>query len=810
MADNNPNIILDGDVSPLRKSMREAAEELKRFGKEGESALGKMTGPLGALQEKFIAVGAILAGGKVFQEAVQQTKEWTEQSVDLAAALGLSATAAGDLKAALAEENVGASEFMDAAQKLANNLRTDEEALNAVGLATRDTAGNLRPLNEMTLDAIALTHEYRAGTDRAVAAQVLFGRGFQISGDLAKVNSQLLEENIDRQRRLGAVVTNETVAAFEEYDASSKNVDATMRAIGQTVGNIVMPILADLGNWFSSVGPTAIGTIKLALGGLAAAFHAITTGVTVLWETINAMVVSVAEPIRALGLSIGRALKGDFDGAKSALAGIGDVQKNAWDNAFNQIAAKAQSTHDRIAALFSSGTPVATPEVGGRTAEGLLEKPKAPGGAAKTGEKSEMSYYEALLAKKKEAFSQENALRDYSKAQELAYWESILNFATLSANDRLAVERKVSALTVDVRKQEAQQKQDLDAESTRSAEALALARIDAQQAAVDGLLAAEKITQTAALAQEREFEQQRYGIKRQALQDKLALYESDPELNPVEMARLKNQLLELEQQYQLKKNQLNGKYLQIQKLEATKANKIWTDLGESFSSLWDKGIQSMMNGTLTWRNAVKAIGTELVGWFAKSVVGAMLKNWIAGKAAEFAVSMGWISKEKALSLGFMSEELAAKQTTAATSTAITGAQAMTEVGNKGASAAAGAADAVSSIPYVGPILAAAAFAATLAMVLGARSNIKSASKGYSIPKGLNPMTQLHEEEMVLPSEHANVIRSLAEGKGGVGGMASVTVNALDARSFKRYLADNARSLAPGLRELDRLMLGKKR
>ncbi len=37
----------------------------------------------------------------------------------------------------------------------------------------------------------------------------------------------------------------------------------------------------------------------------------------------------------------------------------------------------------------------------------------------------------------------------------------------------------------------------------------------------------------------------------------------------------------------------------------------------------------------------------------------------------------------------------------------------------------------------------------------------SAAGGFDIPSGLNPVTQLHEEEMVLPSEYANVIRDMA-------------------------------------------------
>jgi len=53
-----------------------------------------------------------------------------------------------------------------------------------------------------------------------------------------------------------------------------------------------------------------------------------------------------------------------------------------------------------------------------------------------------------------------------------------------------------------------------------------------------------------------------------------------------------------------------------------------------------------------------------------------------------------------------------------------------------------------------------------AMVAGMA--IASAEGGYDIPAGVNPVTQLHEKEMVLPKAQAEVIRGLA-GRGGAGG-----------------------------------------
>ena len=52
----------------------------------------------------------------------------------------------------------------------------------------------------------------------------------------------------------------------------------------------------------------------------------------------------------------------------------------------------------------------------------------------------------------------------------------------------------------------------------------------------------------------------------------------------------------------------------------------------------------------------------------------------------------------------------------------------------------------------------------------------SARDGYDIPAGVNPMTQLHEREMVLPKEQADVIRGMSGGGGGGGGDMNVTIS----------------------------------
>jgi len=78
-------------------------------------------------------------------------------------------------------------------------------------------------------------------------------------------------------------------------------------------------------------------------------------------------------------------------------------------------------------------------------------------------------------------------------------------------------------------------------------------------------------------------------------------------------------------------------------------------------------------------------------------------------------------------------------------------------------------------PIAGPIMAGVIRGlgyASVGTVIG--TTIASAEGGYDIPAGMNPVTQLHEKEMVLPKAQAEVIRGLAA-NGGAGGRASLAV-----------------------------------
>lgn len=244
-------------------------------------------------------------------------------------------------------------------------------------------------------------------------------------------------------------------------------------------------------------------------------------------------------------------------------------------------------------------------------------------------------------------------------------------------------------------------------------------------------------------------------------------------------------------------------------------------LTSRMSSLWDKGIQAMLNGTLTWKGAMNAIFSELAAEFVQNMITAPMKKYAANLATRLAVKLGFIKTETAAEVMGQTAQTGAvvageTTKTMATSTgalarlAIKAGEAIKSIMMYAWEAMAGAFKAMVSIPYIGPVLAVAAGASALALVGGLAGKIKSARGGYDIPAGVNPVTQLHEEEMVLPKQHANTIRALGKnltsdgGIGGGGGSSAQTFNnftiqAWDSKDVRRFMEKHGRELASGLK-----------
>jgi hypothetical protein len=141
-----------------------------------------------------------------------------------------------------------------------------------------------------------------------------------------------------------------------------------------------------------------------------------------------------------------------------------------------------------------------------------------------------------------------------------------------------------------------------------------------------------------------------------------------------------------------------------------------------------QGIKGMITGTMTFGQAMARIGESILDVFL-NIGERMVENWIVNLIV------------------------------AQTQQAVTG---VAQVTSNAAVAASGAYAATAMIPFVGPELAPAAAMTAFAGAI-AFAPLASAARGYDIPAGVNPLTQLHEQEMVLPATLANPLRAMLSG-----------------------------------------------
>ena len=127
--------------------------------------------------------------------------------------------------------------------------------------------------------------------------------------------------------------------------------------------------------------------------------------------------------------------------------------------------------------------------------------------------------------------------------------------------------------------------------------------------------------------------------------------------------------------------------------------------------------------------------------------------------------------------GAAAATVATDGTVATAKTATTTAAIAENTGLAFSAAALGAVNAMASvaaIPFVGWAMAPGVGAETYATG-SAFATMASARNGFDIPAGVNPITQLHEREMVLPQKQADAVRQMADGGGG-GGAFRPTLN----------------------------------
>lgn len=770
---NDVEVKLGAETSALKSGMNEAHAAVKEGVNGIKESFSGLVEHVEKVKGAFLGLTAILAGGALFREAIKGTVEWTGQVAGMSKILGTTTEEASELAVGLKLIGKSTEDYTDASMKLLRQVKMNEEAMNQLGLRTKDAEGNIRALRELTDDAVKVLKDYKEGADRDAAAMYFFGRSAGEVFGLFKLNESTMARAKDLAQQYGLVVGQESVEATKKYKMEMNATKLVFEAMEEKVGHAVLPTLTTLAGWFNDIGPSVVNTFANALKGVLTVIDVLIASVkTILniWQTAFEVML---DGVKGLGRGLLALIKGDYSQIPEIVKEtMVDVKSDLSAGALQQEEIVKGST-DRIKKMWSSaheGSSGNDPAIGKGTKRFVAPE---KGGAGKDDRLGQMK--QELQAKKE----LEGAyFKDYL-AEEDRFWSEKLALVNGRSKEDMALRAAIKTQLYSIHKQEATEERAIDVEKLKAASDHQVALLDIQEKAVSNKLALGQINKMKELALIQDLEDKKYAIEVDGLKKKMELYGQDEK----EYQKVLDEIQKMDDKHALKMQENSGQMALAQQ-------KVWGDGLKPITSAFEQSINGMIQGTQTFKQGLANIWKSITAEFIKTMVMEPLAKWAAAELAKTSLLESASAIRNALGFGEAIAAGAAKKT-----------EAVSTIPPLAAEAASGAAASVASIPYVGPVMAAAAYAETMAMVMSGMS-LASAAGGFGqVPSDM--MAMIHKDEMVMPKEFADPLRDQLRSGGGSSGL-NITIQAFDSKDVHRALKSGG-VLHKALKELHRNM-----
>lgn len=843
MADTTVAYGISADASGFEKGMQQAADSAKAAAGQIDSHFKKVQDAFAGVQKHLMVLAGIVAGGAFFKEAMAASAQLTGETLKLSKSLGITGTEAMTLRTELSMIGSNGDDYVATFTKFARQLKSNEAGMQSLGVQTRDANGHLRDSNELFTEAVKSVGSYKAGLDQNTYAQTLFGKSIEDVMRYQRLDNDLKQQAIKRNQELGLVMSKEGVEATKAYRLAMNDVGDALLGVKNTIGAAVMPVFTELAHWFSEAAPTAIFVFKVGIDSIVTAVQLALLAIKTLGRTIGALI----DPLFTIGRAFKQLISGDMNGATKEMQNLGAHWLDSFSVGFEKVKNDANTTFSSIKNLWGKGTEMPAPTGGKKT---MGDFKKSNGSEVK--EKSRTSEWEAQLAEQKLAFQErmnlEGSFAQFGKQSELKFWQDKLAITTQGSAENIAVRRKLADLQLGIgqeayqheiaqlQTQEAAFKHNMAAklalldkqaatvkqrygQESKEYEEVQKKIVEVKRAAVEQLQQIELLrsqgvrdaglaelqartqisqldlelgnqTKLQFLAAQREFENQKTAIVLDGLKERERIALASPDTNVVELEKIHQDIQQLERQHQQKLADIRGQAVLEQNRDAL-------NLSHTMRSGFENSIAGMLQGTMTLQKGLQAVWTSMLQGFSQ-FISKKVTAWALGETAQTGATVVGNTTRTT------SDWMAATQSVIASAWA--GAK---NIAMKAWEVAANVYAAIAGIPYVGPFLAPVMAVAAAGTVMGYASHMASASGGYDIPGSVNPITQLHAREMVLPAKHADVIRSLADnrtddsGGGGGGGDLTVNITAMDGHDVRRVLMNNTDALVASMKKARR-------
>lgn len=698
----NPKVQVEitGDTKGLFEALGKSSGALKGFANQVEAHTAGLGKIVNNLKAPLIALAGVVGGGAFLKGTVEETKNWTVEAMKLSKTLGISTEEASVLNLAIGDIYGSMDEFLPVVTKLTKTLNADESAFTRLGVATRDSQGNLRPTVAIMQDVNSKLAGMKSGTDRNIESQRIYGRGWLEIQKYLNLTTAVMEEARAKAEKLNLIVGADSVQATKDYRASVNELDDTMQGLKIRIGSELMPVLTAFNNDLAENGPTAVGAMSGAIRTLYEVLYALQSQTEISLARIDWFFDETVLKAKYSWQQLKALATGHFKEAEFL-----EIQYNL------KSTLRAQELIDDEAAILDKYAGKAQVLMGLAPKKAGANEGDAAGEKAHKDAKPKANVYAEELARIEKdrgtvganlnATAKEEA--EWRKLQadheeRLAKWVKAVQAGSLkpgearelASQSAALLEAQEKALRAKASQEEDDQNQGLFEIRKERKQAHQIALLDMDKADIQRRKDLGQISASQAILQMEDLEEKRYQIERQGLLDRLAVQT----LEIKERAKVISQLKALEDKRQAGREEGGSQFstarhteteqttvkggVQAQIKENRRALQQWGNLARDVmggvENAFATGVKGILSGQMSLGQGLKAI------W---SGIADTILNTLAQIAAKYVVT--------ALANAIFGTETAAVSNTVASAHEV--------------AAAAGFFEAYAAIPYVGLALA---------------------------------------------------------------------------------------------------------
>jgi hypothetical protein len=700
-------------VVSLEANMARFTSDMGRAAQQTEQAMGKINAAANMAKGALAAIGIGVSVG-AFAALVKGSIDAADHLRDMSQKTGIAVETLNGLAFAAGQAGGNLESMVASAGKLNKSIveaaggnKDVGEAFSKLGISVRDANGHLKTADVVMAEVADKFKTYADGPEKATIALRIFGKAGADMIPLLNDGGDAMRENIAYAKQYSGV-TQELAEASDNFNDTMGKLAIQQKSFGNAMATAVLPVMQAVANEF------------LAASEQSEKFSLASNVVRTTLETFVVVGSEVAFTFSQIGTGIGGAIarldalrQGDFKG----FSVIGDMMEADLAN--------AKTKHDAFIANVLDRTPRAVQSVtdgwddGGpkKAAPMLRAKGDDPTKAILDGK---LKSIEAAFASERDTAAFHNQFMDALRASSVVDMQKYEDFK--KASIEAGLESSIRAY---------------DAEIAELEKYRAAAGKETERAMADGQIK-----------------------EKMALKEKARIDASQA-----------SAMLEL--------NNAKTRHDLVKKWQA-ETDAITAQTESNFLGLYrslqttteaeNDAFQERIDGLIKFKNdqlANEELGNTAIEREKKRHEEALVAIKAAndlqalGAAASAADEMYNVIKNAGMQQSALAKAFFLVNKAIAVAEIIVATNAAAQKAQLEGGTFAGFA--------LSSIIQAAGYARA-AIVAGTAIAAASAEGGYDIPAGTNPVTQLHEKEMVLPKAQADVIRGLAAngGKGGAG------------------------------------------